>query len=356
MAKTATIDALDYLTAPDKHPVRGACAMYGDEAYLKREVLTALRRQVLGRDDDAFALSTFDGDVAELHEVLDALATMSLFGGTRLVIVEEADAFVSQHRGELETYVDRPAKGGVLVLEIKTWPANTRLAKAVAEVGLAIHCKSPTESQTKRWLVERAKSAYGVRLDAAAVDVLVELLPAELGVLDQEVARLSLLAGPQGIIDAALVGENVGGWRVRTTWDMIGAAADGRAPEALRQLDRLIAAGENPQGLLPQIGYTLRQFAGATRLIESAETDRRRLPLGAALQQAGVPKFKLADAERQLRQIGRARARQLAGWLLAADLAMKGHNSSDARARLELERLIVRLSTAASDRAATNRQ
>ncbi len=352
MAKSAAIDALDYLTKPDAHPVPSVCAVYGDEAYLKREVRTALRRQVLGGDDEALSLSTFDGGSVELREVLDALATVSLFGGTRLVIVEEADSLVSEHRGELEKYVDRPAKGGVLVLEVKTWPSNTRLAKAVAASGLTIQCKSPTEAQTRRWLVQRAKGTHGARLDAAAVDVLTELLPAELGVLDQEVARLALLAGPEGVIDAKLVNENVGGWRVRTTWDMIGAAADGRAAEALRQLDRLLSAGEKPQGLLPQISYTLRQLAGATRLIEAAEAERRRLPLRSALQEAGVPPFKLSDAERQLRQIGRARARQLTGWLLAADLAMKGHNSSDARARLELERLIVRLSTAASDRAA----
>ena len=63
-----------------------------------------------------------------------------------------------------------------------------------------------------------------------------------------------------------------------------------------------------------------------------------------ALAQAGVIPFKLGDAERQLRQIGRHRAKQLTEWLLAADLAMKGHNSSEERARLEIERLIIRLS------------
>jgi DNA polymerase-3 subunit delta len=64
-----------------------------------------------------------------------------------------------------------------------------------------------------------------------------------------------------------------------------------------------------------------------------------------ALSQAGVPPFKLGDAERQLRQLGRQRARQLTEWLLATDLAMKSYNSSDDRARMEIERLIVRLST-----------
>ncbi len=352
MAKSAAIDALDYLAKPDSHPASSVCAVYGDEAYLKREVIDTLRRQVLGQDDDTLSLSTLDGPSAALHEVLDALATVSLFGTRRLVVVDEADSFVSEHRGELEMYVGRPAKGGVLVLEVKTWPANTRLAKAVAAGGLTIQCKSPNEAQTKRWLTQRAKRTHGARLDAAAVDVLVELLPAELGVLDQEVARLALLAGPEGAIDAALVSENVGGWRVRTTWDMIEAAADGRAPEALRQLDRLVAAGEKPQGLLPQMSYSLRQLAGATRLIEASEAGRRRMTLRDALQQAGVKPFKLSDAERQLRQIGRDRARRLTCWLLAADLAMKGYNSSDARARLELERLIVRLSVAASDRPA----
>ena len=81
----------------------------------------------------------------------------------------------------------------------------------------------------------------------------------------------------------------------------------------------------------------------AAQLVESAEGDRRRLPLRDALAQAGVLPFKLSDAERQLRQIGRQRAKQITRWLLAADLAMKGHNSSDDRARTELVRLIVRM-------------
>jgi hypothetical protein len=63
-----------------------------------------------------------------------------------------------------------------------------------------------------------------------------------------------------------------------------------------------------------------------------------------ALSQSGMPPFKLNDAERQLRQIGRTRAKHMTRWLLAADLAMKSHNSTDDAARIELERLIVRLS------------
>jgi DNA polymerase-3 subunit delta len=343
--KSEIISALDYLSQPDKYPVAAVCAVFGDEAFLKSEVLGALRRQVLTSEDDGFSLTTFTGKETQLREMLDALATVSLFGsGRRLVIVEDADTFVTEYRTQLEDYVTRPHAGGVLVLEVKTWPGNTRLAKAVAASGLTIECKPPTERQLKTWISQRAKTANKVRLDAAAADMLLELVPPDLGIVTQELSKLALIAGEAGTIDEAIVRENVGGWRARTTWDMIDAVADGDAAAALAQLDRLITAGEKPQGLLPQIAPSLRRFATATELVEEAEARKQRLPIRNALSQAGVPPFKLNDAERQLRRIGRARARQLTRWLLAADLAIKGHNSAEDRARIELERLIVRLS------------
>jgi DNA polymerase-3 subunit delta len=349
-AKSLALSALDYLAHPEKHPAASVCAVHGPEEFLKREVLQAIRREVLGEEGDEFSLVTFSGDEAELRDVVDALSTASLFGsGRRLVIVEAADAFVSARRGELEAYVAKPVNKSVLVLEVKTWPANTRLAKAVAKDGLSIECKPPGEARVKRWLSDRAKSEHDVRLDATAADALVEMLPPELGILDQELTKLALLAGKDGVIDHRLVQEHAGDWRLRTTWDMMDSACDGRAPEALKQLDKLLAAGESPQGLLPQMSYSLRQFAAAVQLIETSEEAGQRLPLRTALGQAGVPPFKLADAERQLRQIGRLRAGRLSGLLLAADLAVKGHNSAPAKARMELERLIVRLSSAAGE-------
>jgi DNA polymerase-3 subunit delta len=366
-SKSAALDALSYLAEPEKHVPEGVCAVYGDEAFLKGEVLAALRRQLLGGNDGEFGLSVFPGGEVQLRDVRDALSSVSLFGdGQRVVIVEDADTFVSDHRSELEDYVDKvagtgapgrrvdvpapghgtrsvPATKSVLILDVKTWPSNTRLAKAVATSGMAIKCDEPNERQAKSWLTQRAKAVHNVRLDAAAADALLELVPPELGILVQEIDKLALVVGPDRVVNVKLVQENVGGWRTRATWDMIDAAADGRAADALGQLDRLITSGEKPFGLLPQMASSLRRFSTAVQLIEAAEKNRQRLPPREALAQAGVIPFKLGDAERQLRQIGRQRAKHLTEWLLAADLAMKGHNSADERARMEIERLIIRL-------------
>jgi DNA polymerase-3 subunit delta len=354
-AKSGVVSALDFLANDSKYPVAAVCAAHGDDAYLKSEVLSTLRRQWLGAGDEEFSLNTFAGREAQLRDVLDALATVSLFGsGRRMAIVEEADTFVTEHRADLEEYTAHPITGATLVLEVKTWPSNTKLAKAVAASGLSIDCSSPKESQIKSWLIQRAKAVHGARLEAAAADALCELVTPELGILAQEVAKLALVAGESRSIDVDLVNQHTGGWRARTTWEMIDAAADGRAADALAQLDRVIAAGEKPHGILPQMASSLRRFAAATSLIEAAEADGRRLPVRDALAQAGVQQWKLNDAERQMKQIARPRAKLLTQWLLAADLAMKGHNSSDERARLELDRLIVKLAGATSARSSPN--
>src|SRR5262245_36091671 len=173
-AKSTVVSALEYLADPEKYPVTGVCAVSGDEAFLKSEVLVTLRRTVLAGEEADFSLTTLAGRDAKLRDVADALSTVSLFGdGRRLVIVEEADSFVTEYRAELEDFVTKlcdvkrgaSAAAGVLVLDVKTWQSNTRLAKIVAANGLTIQCAAPKERELKTWLTKRAKSEHQVRLD-----------------------------------------------------------------------------------------------------------------------------------------------------------------------------------------------
>lgn len=346
---------LAYLLNPDGHEPGSLCVVSGSEAYLKHEVIASLRARLVGDGDGALAWNAFTGPTAEWVDVADAISSRSLFGASDSVAyVEDADKFVTRYRDTLEDHANGGA--GVVVLDVSAMPGNTRLAKAAAEHGLLLRCQAPDrgkelaefQREAAKWLTLRAKDSHGVRLGADAAEVLFELLPLSLGVLDQEVARLALLAGESKSIDAKLVQDQVGGWRVRTAWEMIDAALDGRAAEALSQIDRLLLAGEQPIGLLAQLGSSLRRFSSAVMIIDQGESRGQRPNLTKALAEAGVARFKAADSERQLRSIGRDRARLLDRWLLDADLAMKGHNSSPARARLELERLVLRLSREAS--------
>jgi DNA polymerase III subunit delta len=338
-------DALDYLAHPEKHAPAGVCALFGDERFLKRQVLAQLKDSVLSGEDAEFSTSVFDGRALELRDAMDALSTRALFGGGRhLVIVEEADDFVSANRAALEDYIAHPKTASVLVLDVKTWPSTTRLYKALAESGLQIECRFPPPARLLKWLTTWSRKQHCAELDPEAAELLTETVDSDLGLFDQELAKLASLAGPDGTITAAMVAEAVGGWRAKTAWQMLDSALDGDAPGALVQLDRLLLAGEVPIALLAQISSSLRRLAAASRVVAQAEAARRSITLRQALEQAGVKPFLLGKIEPQLRKLGRARAGQLYRWLLEADLALKGSSSSPARSRLVLEQLIVRIS------------
>src|SRR5258708_27730428 len=116
--------------------------LHGDEDFLKRQVLIALRTRLFGTDGDEFGFSAHAGDKANFAEVHDELQTLPFLSPRRLVAVDNADPFVTRHRAALEKYVADPAEQGILVLDVRTWPANTRLAKLVDNSGTII-CKTP---------------------------------------------------------------------------------------------------------------------------------------------------------------------------------------------------------------------
>ena len=91
-------------------------------------------------EEESLGLTRFAGDATDLKTVCDELLTVSMWGERRLVAVDAADKFVSQYRDGLEKYLTRPARKSVLLLDVKSWPKTTRLAKAVAKIGLDIEC------------------------------------------------------------------------------------------------------------------------------------------------------------------------------------------------------------------------
>lgn len=342
-----TVDALDFLARSHGQAVPALCVAFGDEDFLKRLVVAEIRKQVLGADGE-FSFTRFDGRTAKPREVFDELSTLALFGGRRLVAVSDADDFVSDNRPLLEDFAARPKPGGVLLLEVKSWPKTTRLYKALAAGGLQVECKTPPPAALLKWVAAWARQRHQARLEQDASELLVEMAGTELGLLDQELAKLAVSAGPDGAITPDMVADLVGGWRARTVWDMLDAALAGNAARALGQLDRLLLSGEQPVGLLAQMAGSLRRFAAATRLIERAEAAGRRLSLGQALEGAGVNKFFVGRAEPQLRQLNRQRAGKLYRWLLEADLDLKGQSALSPR--VILERLIVRMSDRLGER------
>lgn len=353
--------ALEILSRPDDFDLGSPSlvVLVGDEPFLASHMLALLRERLCPDEADrAWAWREFAGDdVPDPRDVFDEAATVPLFAGaTRAAIVRHADAFVTQARAALETLAGSPrGHRGLVILEVKSLPSNTRLAKAVAQHGMVIDVAVPERADLSAWVRRWARARHEITLAEPTADVLLERLAGNLGQVDQALARLAAALEPadrKQPIQPDAIADIAGSPQERTAWGMIDAAAGGDARTAIAHLTDLVDAGESPIAIGAQAATVLRRLSAAARLLALPADAGRPAGVEAALKAAGVaawPKA-VAQAREALGQLGARRARQLPLWLLDLDRSLKGDASRGLRARLALERLFCKMARPAADR------
>lgn len=345
--------AFDFLQNAPQTPRGGVCVLFGDQRFLMIETLHHLQRGA-GQDEE-LQVVRFPANEARWAYLVDELETQSLFGGggPKLVVVDEADKFVTENREQLEELAQRRGLAGLLVLLVNKWPGNTRLYKLVNEHGQAIDCNLPAtgsgqkkkldESQISKWITTRARQPHGFSLALNAINLLKELCGYELGRVEQELAKLALHVSPGQTVSQEQVQAVVGGWRTETMWNAIDAAIDGDAAASLRMLDKLFRNEEVPLALFGQLSWSLRRYVQAFHAVEAARLDGQKPNLRGAFLAAGIRDWEIPKAEARMERLGRAKLLQLADWLLAADRQLKRSHSHESRGRLVLEKLVLLL-------------
>ncbi|MCC6511248.1 MAG: DNA polymerase III subunit delta [Pirellulaceae bacterium] len=288
---------------------------------------------------------TFDGESCLWRDVHDELATVSLFDPDerRVAIVKQGDDLVKAARPQLEKWFAAPVPSSLLLLELSSFAANTKLYKIAAEKGWCLECAAPKGKATEEWIKKWAANVHKLTLTGAQCGFILDRVGPEFGLLDQELAKAALYAGDDGKIADDQLKTAIGSWRTQTVWEIVAAAVEGRTANALEQLHKVIQAGESPMAIVPQMSWSLRRFGNATHLIAQAERARQKLALRDALARAGFRPFELGQAEAQLRRLGRVRGLAMLEWLLELDMKLKLSHSKEDRGVFAIEEFIVRL-------------
>ncbi|VAX38738.1 hypothetical protein MNBD_PLANCTO02-1396 [hydrothermal vent metagenome] len=327
----------DFLKEPNKHSTGPIVVLFGTVRYLKQQAVNALKHQLLGEDaDDELGFCPFAGKETDIKTIRDELSTVSMWGDSRIILVEEADSFVTDYRKGLEKYLEQPAKKSLLVLVVNKWLKTTRLAKAVAKIGLPLECSDLKGAALSRWITETAATTYEKKISRDASALLTELAGSDLGLLSQELAKLADFTGDNDRITPEDVKSLVGGWKVQTTWEMLDALRAGDINFALKSLEKLLVAGEAPQKIFGGITFQYRKIAEATEL------SRAGMPLNGALKQAGVFFRDIDATAHYMKRIGRPQATKIIQQLAITDGHLKG--TGYLNERIELEELLLMLS------------
>src|SRR4051794_36721448 len=88
------------MAAPVTSP-KPVYALLGDDSFLQLQALQNVSSK-LPRDASRVE---FDGERAELSDVLDELRSFAMFGGGKIVVIRGADEFITRYREQLEDYL-----------------------------------------------------------------------------------------------------------------------------------------------------------------------------------------------------------------------------------------------------------
>ncbi|MBK8913987.1 MAG: hypothetical protein IPM64_05160 [Phycisphaerales bacterium] len=106
-----------------------AVVIFGDEEFQKAQALEAALEEALPAGADrALAVCDLDATMSEdsggpsLAGVLTDLRTLPFLTERRVVIIRDADKFISAHRERLEHYVRAASETGTLILICRSFP------------------------------------------------------------------------------------------------------------------------------------------------------------------------------------------------------------------------------------------
>jgi len=299
------------VTAP-KAPVH---FLWGEDPFLLREAAL----EIVGPDVQAREI---DGGAWEGGELAD-LATPSLFGEARALIVTDCRSLSDEGLRELALYLAVPDPDAPLVLcatvgERAKVPAA--LVKLVQPVGSVREIKL-ARKDLAGWLVQRGKRR-GLALAPEAAAALVETLGEDPAALDQGLVQLGS-AFPGERLTRELVAQQFRGLGEQHIWDLCDRAFGRDIEGAMRSLRTLLESGDDGLKILGGVVSRLRDLLRVRSLPD-------RMPAAELARAAGL-RFEW-QARRYREQARRYSLEELVAIhtrVVEADRALKSGASGD---------------------------
>jgi DNA polymerase-3 subunit delta len=317
--KIQNSQALIYVIAGKEHSLVGA------------ECDRLLKRLVEPEQRSVGLFIADPGQVA-VADIMDELRTLPFLVEKRVVVVRDADEFISKNRQVLESYFDNPCPTGVLVLTVDSWPASTKLAKMLPRIGKLISLEQLRPLQLPERLIRYASDAHSKELARDAAELLVELVGDELGRLYSEVDKLALFADRQQSITLQHVEQLIGHNRIFGAFAVIDACLAGDFAQAVDRLRNMFAEDKSAQfTVVGAFAFHFRRLFNAKVLLEKGVSSAE---IAAKLRIWGEKRGFFAQLRRlSLQQIG-----DTLGTLAQIDYAIK---TGQTKAQVAIEKLVL---------------
>lgn len=253
----------------------------GDDVFRKQ----AITKQIISAlKVDEFNLTQEDCmQTKDIGEILTLANTMPAFAQRRAIVLNNIDKLTKNPMAALVNYLQNPLNSTCLILfhnDYKKFKKDKTLTSALNEDSAEVLFDELKGASLQKWLKENF-TAKGLEINSDTLLMLEELVGSDLNALTMEIEKLSLLLSKREnktVTEEDLL-SSIGYSKEENPFALNNAVLALNKREALKIIDNLLKAGEEPIAILNKISNPAIKLFRIKRLAE-----------------AGIPSFQITSA------------------------------------------------------------
>ena len=265
----------------DKGEIAPVYLFSGDDVFRKQEITKQI---ISALKVDEFNLTQEDcQQTKDIGEILTLANTMPAFANKRAIILNNIDKLTKNPLAALVNYLQNPLSSTCLILfhnDYKKFKKDKSLTASLTEDSSEVLFEELKSASLQKWLKDKF-TAKGLQVNTDTLMMLEELVGSDLNALTMEIEKLSLLLvkrEDKTITEEDLL-SSIGYSKEENPFALNNAILSLNKREALKIIDNLLKAGEEPIAILNKISNPAMKLFRIKRLAE-----------------AGVPSFQITSA------------------------------------------------------------
>jgi len=231
-------DILNFTKQEKIYPVY---LFYGNENYLKEDILKKLRNRLIDSAYRELNYKVFYGEKLSINEVINDLETLPLVSKHKLVVIKEAEKINKNGETKLIDYFNRLSlknNFSTLIIIYKESSPNKELITAIKRIGVVANFSITDKAKLALWIKSKFIQS-NKKITQEALFYLQSIVGSDLGRLFNEIEKIDIYAKDQKIIEKEDVMITIGGSEAVNIFKVLDSVGDKDIKNAIDGLVKL---------------------------------------------------------------------------------------------------------------------
>jgi DNA polymerase-3 subunit delta len=271
MIKENYLDYEDLVKQIKKNEILPLYLFYGEENYLKKNVLIRFREKLLDSSSMDLNYRIFYGEKISIDEIINEVRTLPFMSKYKLIVLKEAEKISKKDEEKLINYFKKftlKNNFSVLIMIYKESIPNEELIKSAKRIGLVVNFSIPNKSKLISWIKFRFKKS-NKKITPEALFYLQSIIGSEVSRLFNEIEKIDIYTKDKKIIEKEDIIIAIGGSQSVNIFNVLDSIGERNIQKAIYGLVELNNSNLNYLPIFAMIHRQIKLIFQAKLLIKN---------------------------------------------------------------------------------------